>query len=87
MIERAGFVDVHEASTKWPIGPWPKQPQFKEIGYWNSQHWKTGMEGWAMWLLSKFGAPYPWRREEVQVYTAKIRNELNDPRYHVWHKV
>jgi hypothetical protein len=32
-----------------------------------------------MWLLCKFGAPEPWSQEEVIVYVAKLRAELQNP--------
>ena len=38
-------------------------------------YWVTGMEGYAMWLLTKFGAPTPWPADEVQVYLAKVREQ------------
>lgn len=85
-IRNAGFVNVHQKNYKWPIGPWPRDKQLKEAGMVNLQHWTSGMEGWCMWLLTKVGAPHPWSQEEVQVYVAKLRNELMKPRFHIWHK-
>ncbi|KKA18599.1 hypothetical protein T310_7458 [Rasamsonia emersonii CBS 393.64] len=84
-IEKAGFVDVHEKLYKCPIGAWPKDPVLKDAGAINMEHWTTGLEGWAMWLLTKYGAPKPWTSEEVRVYVAKVRNELRDPKLHIWH--
>ncbi|KAJ5688889.1 hypothetical protein N7462_003281 [Penicillium macrosclerotiorum] len=85
-IEKAGFVDVHIKDYKWPIGPWAKDKQLKEVGAVNFRHWQTGMEGYGMWLLTKFGDPVPWTKEEVQVYVAKMRKELSNPRIHVYQK-
>lgn len=28
----AGFEDVVEVKYKWPLGPWPKDPKYKEVG-------------------------------------------------------
>ncbi|CEJ59596.1 hypothetical protein PMG11_08215 [Penicillium brasilianum] len=84
-IEKAGFIDVHEQVYKVPIGPWPRDRIYKEVGQLNYHHWVTGMEGYAMWLLTKFGAPTPWTADEVQIYLAKVRVELKDPRIHGWH--
>lgn len=81
-IEKAGFLDVHEQLYKVPMGPWPKDRVLKEVGMLNYHHWKTGLEGYAMWLLTKFGAPSPWTKEEVAVYLAKVRGELKDPKIH-----
>lgn len=85
-IEKAGFEDIHIKEYKWPIGAWPKDKQLKEAGAVNFQHWLSGMEGYGMWLLTKFGDPVPWTKEEVQVYVAKMRKELSNPRFHVYHR-
>lgn len=81
-IEKAGFVDVHEVIYKVPIGPWPRDKVLKEIGQLNYLHWATGMEGYSMFLLTKYGLPTPWSPDEVRVYLAKVRDELKNPRYH-----
>lgn len=81
-MEKAGFVDVHECLYKVPMGPWPRDRVLKEVGLLNYHHWKSGLEGYAMWLLTKFGAPSPWTKEEVEVYLAKVRTELNDTKIH-----
>ncbi|KAJ5611373.1 hypothetical protein N7510_008092 [Penicillium lagena] len=83
-IRNAGFVDVHEKVYKWPIGPWAKNRQYKEAGAINLEHWMRGLEGWCMWLLTKFGAPEPWSLEKVQAFVAQIRNELKNPRFHIY---
>lgn len=85
-FHRAGFVDIHEKEYKWPIGPWARDQKYKEAGIVNLHHWISGMEGWAMWLLTKFGAPEPWSHDEVIVYVAKLRAELKNPRYHTYER-
>lgn len=37
-------------------------------------------------LLTKFGEPEPWTPEQVQVYLAKVRQELNNSGYHSYIK-
>ncbi|KAJ5894616.1 hypothetical protein N7495_006307 [Penicillium taxi] len=83
-IEAAGFVDVQEQLYKVPIGPWPKDPLLKEVGQVNYYHWVTGLEGYAMWLLTHYGAPVPWTTEEVEVYLAKVRTDLKKPSLHAY---
>lgn len=51
----------------------------------NHEHWSIGMDGYAMFLFTKFGDPVPWSMEEVQVYVAKLRKELSNPRFHIYH--
>lgn len=83
-IEAVGFVDVHERLYKVPMGPWAKDRLLKEIGLLNLQHWKSGLEGYAMWLLTKFGAPTAWTKEEVEIYLVNVRKELKDTRIHAY---
>lgn len=86
-IEKAGFVDVHEHVYKVPLGPWAKNQLLKEAGRVNYLVWTSGLEGYAMWLLTKFGAPEPWTKEEVYVFLARVRKELSDPSIHAYQYV
>ena len=38
-------------------------------------------------LLTKFGEPEPWSAEEVQVYLAKVRDDINNRKYHAYSSV
>ncbi|KAK5210157.1 hypothetical protein LTR41_003825 [Exophiala xenobiotica] len=84
-IEAAGFVDVQEHLYKCPIGSWPKDKLLKDAGRINLAHWSSGLEGWAMFLLTRWGAPEPWTADEARVYVARVREELKKPRLHIWH--
>jgi len=53
-IENAGFQDVQEYTLKAPLGRWPADPRLKEIGYWCEFSFNTGLEGWAMQVLTKY---------------------------------
>ncbi|KAJ6010831.1 hypothetical protein N7451_002243 [Penicillium sp. IBT 35674x] len=81
-LEKAGFVDIQEKVYKVPLGPWPRDPVLKELGLLHTHHWSTGLEGYCMLLLTKFGAPTPWKPEEVQVFLAKTRAELKNATMH-----
>jgi hypothetical protein len=35
-------------------------------------------KGWVMWMLTHYGEPEPWTKEEVHVYLAKVREELKN---------
>lgn len=85
-IEKAGFTDIHEKYDKWPIGGWPRDKTLKEAGMVNVQHWLAGMEGYSMYLLTKYGDPIPWSQQEVLVYVAEMRKALKNPRYHAWQR-
>lgn len=86
LMEKAGFTEIHVHECKWPLGPWARDKQLKEAGTVNFAQWAAGMEGYAMHLLTKYGEPQPWSKEEVMVYVAKVRSELANPRHHVYHR-
>jgi SAM-dependent methyltransferase len=83
-IEAAGFTNVQDKLYKVPIGRWPRDKLLKQTGRVNFEHWSAGLEGWAMFLLTKFGEP-PYSADEVRVYVAAVRNELQNPALHIWH--
>lgn len=85
-MKKAGFIDIHVTECKWPVGPWARDKQLKEAGAMNLEHWSASMDGYGMFLLTKFGEPMPWSKEEVLVYTAQLRKELSNPAYHIYHK-
>jgi hypothetical protein len=60
LMNKAGFVNVTYQTFKWPIGTWPKNPKLKQIGAYNRLAWEDGMEGWAMYLFTRYlGVCYP----------------------------
>lgn len=54
LMEQAGFVNMRHFAFRWPIGPWPSDPLYKEIGRFNRLGWEEGMEGWAMFLFTRY---------------------------------
>ena len=86
-MEKAGFVDIHEKTYKWPIGPWPDDPILKEAGRLHHKQWMAGVEGWVMFFLTKWAKPKPWSLEEVQALLADVRKEIQNPQYHVYQDV
>lgn len=63
-----------------PTGDWAKNKILKEAGRLNLIQFKQGMEGYVMFVLTRHGG---WTPEEVQLYLAGIRKEL-DARPHVY---
>ena len=84
-IANAGFINLQEDLFKCPLGSWPKDKYMKEAGRVNFHHWSAGLDGWAMWLLTKHGAPEPWSADQVRVYVANVRNELKRRGMHIYH--
>ena len=67
-IENAGFVNIHEKKFKFPLGDWPRHPIYQEAGEMNKVHFKEGLEGWGMWLLTSIGRSH----EEVTTFVGRI---------------
>ncbi|TDZ40530.1 putative methyltransferase tdiE [Colletotrichum trifolii] len=79
MLENAGFVDVVEKKEKWPLGPWPKDPRYREIGDWSQAAFFQGLEGFTLALFTRV---LGWTREETLVFCAEVRQELKERRVH-----
>ncbi|GKT46155.1 putative methyltransferase tdiE [Colletotrichum spaethianum] len=78
-MEEVGFVDVTIVPFKWPIGPWAKDPHYKELGSWALENSFEGLEAWSM---AAFTRALGWTPEQVQVYLVDVRKELKDKSIH-----
>lgn len=83
-IEAAGFINVVEHRWKLPIGGWPADKRFKELGLYNRINWEQGIEGWSIYLLTTL---MKWSQDEVQVYLALMRQALRDRSIHAYQEV
>lgn len=84
-----GFEGVVEQRFKMPIGLWPSAKteygrKMKEIGKWRLLEVETGMEGWALALMTRvLGMTYA----EVQVFLAEMRKAWRDKSMHGYTRV
>lgn len=81
LMAEVGFTDIVERRIKSPIGIWPKDKYFKDLGYWNYTGFDIGLEGLLMALLTR---GLGWSKDEVLVYCAQVRTALRDPRIHAY---
>ncbi|KAM0193803.1 hypothetical protein ACHAPI_007455 [Fusarium lateritium] len=81
VLTKAGFEDVTESKFKWPTNKWPKDSKHKELGLWNNENANFFLEAVAIAPLTR---ALGWSREEVAVFIAQARKELNDPRIHAY---
>ncbi|GME22706.1 Methyltransferase type 11 [Neofusicoccum parvum] len=72
-LKEQGFVNVHHERIKFPIGPWAKDKDKKELGMFNLMQTLQGLEGYTLWLFTHM---LGWKKEEVDVVVAKVRNEV-----------
>ncbi|KAL4732040.1 hypothetical protein ACLX1H_001045 [Fusarium chlamydosporum] len=81
VLEKAGFEDVTEVKFKWPSNQWPKDPKHKELGLWNNENANFFLEAVSMAPLTR---ALGWSREEVAIFIAQARREVNDTRIHAY---
>jgi hypothetical protein len=83
-LEAAGFINVVEHRWKLPVGGWPADKRFKELGQYNRINWEQGIEGWSLYLLTTVMG---WTKQEVEVYLALMRTALRDRGIHAYQEV
>jgi SAM-dependent methyltransferase len=80
-LEAAGFVDVVEKKYIWPSNRWPKDRKLKELGMWQLENIISGLEGFSVAMFTRI---LGWTKLEVDVFLAKVRNEMKDTKLHVY---
>ncbi|SPQ24311.1 e2fe2a48-64e9-499f-9da9-cc145a7e7db2 [Thermothielavioides terrestris] len=82
-LRKAGFTEtLHTKSTRLPIGGWPRDPRWKEVGLFNQLSLEQGLEGFATYICTQV---LGWRHEEVTVLLAKVREAIGNPTYHAYY--
>ena len=76
-----GLENVVERRYKLPVGGWSSDPKLKELGLYYRLCFEEGIEPWSMYLLTNY---LHWRKEEVEVYLAKMRQMLRDKTVHAY---
>ncbi|KAH7130968.1 S-adenosyl-L-methionine-dependent methyltransferase [Dactylonectria macrodidyma] len=80
MIE-VGFENVVDTHFKWPSNRWPKDPKMKTLGHWSNVNTSFALEGAALAPLTRVQG---WTREEVGIFVAGARADLNNPSIHAY---
>lgn len=79
-VKDAGFKNVVHRRIRLPVGPWPRDPELKEIGLCNLAQVLDGMEGFSLQL---FCGVLGWTKEEVTVFLAQVRRDFMNPAIHL----
>jgi hypothetical protein len=80
-MKDVGFIDIQERMFMWPINSWPKDAFMKDLGRWNQINILEGLEGFCLALLTR---GLGWKKEEVDVFVAKVSRDLNDKSIHAY---
>lgn len=78
--EAAGFVNIREEKFKVPLGPWPKDPELKNLGMMNLVQALEGLEAFSLKTLETMG----WSRIEIEVFLASVQRELKGSKFHTY---
>ncbi|EOD51843.1 putative sam dependent methyltransferase protein [Neofusicoccum parvum UCRNP2] len=81
-LKEGEWEDVTQVEYKWPTGPWPSDPKLKELGQWSRLHLLEGVENWTLAMLTRV---LGYSFEEAQVWIAKIKADVKDPKIHAYH--
>ncbi len=80
-LRDAGFEDVVEIQRKWPMNPWPRATEHKELGLWAFTNMGGGLEGLTM---AHFTRGLGWDRERTLLFCAETRKDMKNPRIHAY---
>ncbi|ROT36375.1 S-adenosyl-L-methionine-dependent methyltransferase [Sodiomyces alkalinus F11] len=77
----AGFTNINDVIYKWPTNRWPKDAKYKELGMWANENMGGGLQAITLALFTRV---LGWLPEEVEVFTAEVRRDMRNPRYHAY---
>ena len=80
-LETAGFGpnSIKTRTIKAPIGAWPAEAKWKEVGLFNKAALESGLEGFGLYILTNVMG---WEYTEVQLWLARVRAALKNKSYH-----
>lgn len=76
-MEAAGFEDIVEKEYRLPCGSWSSDLRLKQIGMYNLACMEQSLEGFALYLLEEV---MEWEYAEIQVFVARMRKAIRDPK-------
>lgn len=80
LLHEAGYINVTVQWQHWPVGTWAKGAKNKHIG----RLWAEDMKHVSRNTAAMFTRVLGWSAEEFEVFAAKIANEINEGKKHMW---
>jgi len=79
MLE-SGFEDVVEKWYYWPTSQWAKGKYFKEVAAYFQEDLLQGLEAISLKVMTAVD----WKPEEIQVFLAKVRDDIKNKNIHAY---
>ena len=74
-----GAAEIKTRVVKTPIGAWPAEAKWKEVGLFKKLGLERGLEGFGLYILTSVMG---WQYEEVQSWLARVRDVLKNKSIH-----
>jgi len=78
-MKSAGFANVENRLIKTPVGSWPADKKWKDVGQFNQLMLEMGLEGFGLFALTTV---LGWGYDETQVFLAKVWAGLKNKAWH-----
>lgn len=75
-LEEAGFEDIRETHTKFPLGPWPRGDKEKAMGALFQKDIGDNLYGLSVKTLTQ---GLGWSTEEVDKFIQEAKADMNNP--------
>jgi hypothetical protein len=80
-MTQAGFVDVVEKHTYWPLNTWPKGKKEKQLGLWTQQNLLDGLNAMSMAMLTR---GLGWSPDRVELLLVGVRDDVKNRKIHAY---
>ncbi|RMJ15482.1 hypothetical protein CDV36_004866 [Fusarium kuroshium] len=80
----AGLIDIESRIFKIPIGRWPKDQNYRNVGLFAQEVLEGDVEGHVLHVAD---LAWGWSKEQVTVYCAKLRKEIRSGKHHPYYRI
>ncbi|EFX00233.1 tam domain protein [Grosmannia clavigera kw1407] len=83
-LRAAGFVNVHAAVHKCPLGTWPRDRRLRGCGLLMRTALMDGLRSWACRPLGSSAGGLGWTNTQIEVFLVDVRKAVMDPNIHAY---
>lgn len=79
LLKAEGFVSITKRVLPYPVGRWPQDPKYKEVGMWMAQNVVLGLDGTVKMLVAG-----GMSTADVRVLVEQVKSELQSGHVHAY---